>query len=229
MRIINAFDSKIIGDYMGSDAGEQVIMKAVKNHRRSVGRAKTRSQQRAGQMQFELDRFIALLQQRNVTRYLEIGARYGDTFYDVMRALPKGSTGVCVDLPGNVWGSAGTLPYLKQACEDLRVLGYDITLIIGDSTDSDVIERIREHEHFDAALLDGDHRYQGIKTDFENYSPLCGMVALHDIVGEGQRHAKGVDVEVPRFWQEIKDHNCDAAIEYIAPNSKMGIGIWQMM
>jgi hypothetical protein len=64
----------------------------------------TRSGRPPSQIEAELSGFIGLLQERNVRRYLEIGARHGDTFHEVMRSLPVGSVGVAVDLPGGLWG-----------------------------------------------------------------------------------------------------------------------------
>jgi hypothetical protein len=53
-------------------------------------------------------------------------------------------------------------------------------------------------------FIDADHRYEGVKTDFENYLPLCspdGRVALHDING----NPHDPDVDVDKFWDEIVD------------------------
>jgi cephalosporin hydroxylase len=173
-------------------------------------------------MKVEVEAMIETFKNSGAKKYLEVGARYGDTFYEVMRALPKGSKGVCVDLPGNVWGTPGTEKYLDKACKRLTALGYDITMILGDSTDPGIIKLVKDQGPFDAALLDGDHRYNGIKADFEAYAPMCKVVALHDIVGTGQRHDKNTYVEVPRFWEEIKT---DVCVEFVGPGSAMGIGV----
>ena len=183
----------------------------------------TRSGARSGQLEFELSSLISLFQYRNVRTYLEVGARYGDTFYDVMMSLPKGSRGVCVDLPGDVWGNAKSQPHLESACDELREQGYDITLIIGNSTDQTIVDAVKALGPYDAALIDGDHRYKGVKTDYRNYGPMCSMVAFHDIVGYGQRHAASVNVEVPRFWAEVREGQ--RVQEFVEPGSKMGIGV----
>lgn len=182
--------------------------------------AKTKSWKPAGQLQFELDGMIAEFS--GSQSYLEIGARYGDTFYDVMMSLPVGSLGVCVEMPESVWGSKGTFPYLKSACLDLIKSGYDIKLIAGNSRDRNVVDQVMSFGMFDCCLIDADHRYEGVKADYHTYGPCAKKVAFHDIVGHGQRHARGIDVEVPRFWQEIKK---DDSVEIIAPRSKMGVGI----
>ena len=185
-------------------------------------RADTRSGMKAGQLQYELDAMISVFVEQNPTTYLEVGCRYGDTFYDVMTSLPKGSFGCAVDLPNSYWGG-DTEDYLKETCEELKAMGYRIELILGNSLDQETIDKVKSLGPFDIALLDGDHRYEGIRGDFEAYSPLCNVVAFHDIVGHGQRHSEGIYVEVPRFWDEIKHTNC---VEIIEEGSKMGIGIW---
>lgn len=152
---------------------------------------KTFSGRNASQNEFELRGFIQLLQDRGVTRYLEVGARHGDTFHEVMTSLPAGSVGVAVDLPGGLWGKKTTGKSLQEAADDLRIKGYEIHVLLGDSTHSAVIERVAALGRFDAALIDGDHRYEGAKADWFNYGPLAELVAFHDIVGEGQ--ADGTD------------------------------------
>ena len=58
-------------------------------------------------------------------------------------------------------------------------------------------------EKVDFLFIDGDHTYQGVKQDFQMYSPLVkkgGIVAVHDIV----THDPASGCEVDRFWNEIK-------------------------
>jgi cephalosporin hydroxylase len=185
----------------------------------------TFSGRKASQDEREITAFIDLLRERNVKSYLEIGARHGDTFHDVMCSLPRGSLGVAVDFPGALWGTLKSLKALDKAFVDLIEKGYRVTKILGDSRKADVIQRVQAFGKFDAALIDGDHTYHGIKTDWENYSPLSSLVALHDIVGYGQAEkVYGNPVEVPRFWEEIKP-TLGQYTEFISPGSLMGIGV----
>lgn len=183
----------------------------------------TRSGRRPSQNEFELRSFIALMQARQVTRYLEIGARHGDTFFEVMMSLPKGSKGVAVDLPGGRWGTDKSRRSLEDTCSDLRRRGYDVRCIFGDSTSTGIRQLVMVEGPYDAALIDGDHRYDGVKADWENYSQFAPLIAFHDIVGEGQAEkVHGNPVEVPRLWAELKakhDH-----VEFVDDGSKMGIG-----
>lgn len=193
---------------------------------------KTFSGRNASQNEFELRSFINFLKKRKVESYLEIGARHGDTFHEVMINLPKGSKGVAVDLPGGLWGRHTSKISLKAAASDLRRRGYDIEIILGDSTDDDVIKKVYVNGPYDAILIDGNHLYEGVKQDFENYSPLAPLVAFHDIVGTGQiENVNKNPVEVPILWEEIKLGHYGFLPEYfefIDKNSKMGIGVIEL-
>jgi hypothetical protein len=176
----------------------------------------------ASQMEDELKGYIELLKSRNVLKYLEIGARHGDTFHEIMINLPKGSLGVAVDLPGALWGKRTTADALRKAVTDLRKRGYEAHYILGDSRSEEVLKTVRAFAPFDAVLIDGDHTYQGVKTDYVNYSPFAPLIAFHDITGDGQREkVYGNPVEVPRFWNELKGNKT----EFVAEGSKMGIGV----
>lgn len=187
-------------------------------------RPETRSGRRASQNEFELRSFIDLLRARQVTRYLEIGARHGDTFFEIMMALPKGSKGVAVDLPGGMWGTDRSRGALEDACCDLRRRGYDVRCIFGDSRATGIRQLVMVEGPYDAALIDGDHRYEGVKADWENYARFAPLIAFHDIVGEGQAEkVHGNPVEVPRLWAELKagyEH-----VEFVDEGSTMGIGV----
>lgn len=176
------------------------------------------------QNEFELTSFIRLLQDRAVRRYLEIGARHGDTFYEVMRGLPKGSFGLAVDLPGGLWGTNKSEPVIKKVISALSDQGYAVELLFGDSTGRDVVEKISSYAPFDAILIDGDHTLAGVTKDWCNYRTLAPMVAFHDIVGTGQKEKVSEQpVEVPVLWNNIKE--LLPTVEFIDEGSRMGIGV----
>lgn len=55
----------------------------------------------------------------------------------------------------------------------------------------------------DFLFIDGDHTYDGVRADFEMYSPFVsdgGIVAFHDIAD----HPPDAGCEVSRYWKEIK-------------------------
>jgi predicted O-methyltransferase YrrM len=92
-----------------------------------------------------------------------------------------------------------------------------------DSHDPRTCERLRRRlagRAIDFLFIDGDHTYEGVKRDFEMYSPLVrpgGLVALHDVIA-------GDEPEVVRYWQELKEGY--ATEEYAADGpTRYGIGV----
>lgn len=161
--------------------------------------------------------FVHLLGKLGCESYLEIGSRYGDSFLAIGSAMKKA---VAVDLPGSHWGrpdSAGTLLRRTAALRDY--MGVDAHVILGDSRDPVVIKKVGLLGPFDAVFIDGDHRYEGVKADWDNYGPLgVKAIGFHDIIGVGT-------VEVPRLWAEIKTTH--TTLEYVETwgGCEMGIGV----
>lgn len=184
----------------------------------------TRSGRAPSQNEYELRSFVDFLVDHGVTRYLEIGARHGDTFFEVMTSLPVGSYGLALDLPGALWGTIKSKASLRDAVDDLRRRGYAAELMFGNSHKVATQEAVAERGPFDAILIDGDHTLAGVMRDWELYRSLAPIVAFHDIVGAGQSEkVSGRPVEVPILWGRIKDEH--EHIEFIDTESKMGVGV----
>jgi hypothetical protein len=177
----------------------------------------TLSGQTASQQPNELARFIGLIQ--GCRSYLEIGARQGDTFYEVCKAIQP-EKALAVDLPFGPWGTDSELD-LTRAVDLLRADGIDARCIFGSSQDPSIIKYVWEFGPFDCVLIDGDHRYEGVRQDYEHFA--CPVTAFHDICSEG--FIKGdMKFGVAEFWREIRG---DSFIEIIDPsdNRPMGIGV----
>ena len=174
---------------------------------------RTRSGRQASQQPFELARFIQIID--GACSYLEVGARHGDTFFEVMKSLPYGAKGVAIDLPNGPWGG-DSKHSLLEAADHLREMHYDIEVIFGDSRE------IELPLHFDAVLIDGDHRYEAVKSDFEKFHG--DIVALHDIAGHGLT-LRDMEIGVPRFWDEIKHNYMHEEIIIPSDDRPMGIGV----
>lgn len=187
----------------------------------------TFSGRQASQSETELQAFVAFMLDKRCTRYLEVGARHGDTFHHVALALGTASVCVAVDMPGASWGTAASVRALMRVRADLerrRHLGVDV--IVGDSHAGDVIEACRAHAPYDFVLVDADHSYDAVAQDFRDYAPMAQYIAFHDIAGHTQATTKNgyrVPVEVPRLWAELKqkfEH-----WEFVDDGSAMGIGV----
>ena len=135
------------------------------------------------------------------------------------RRMGKGTV-VSVDLPGvQPWGYPESEKSLQAKIETLKAEGFDAHLFLGDSTDPDMVFNVAKLGPYDLVFIDGDHRYEGVKTDWLNYGPLGKVVVFHDIVRhpEGSRNAP----EVWRLWEEIKGNKS----EFRGKDTLMGLGI----
>ena len=72
-------------------------------------------------------------------------------------------------------------------------------------------------------FIDGDHTYDGVKADFEMYSPLVrkgGLFALHDIC----LHPPVMDCHVDKFWAELRQ-KYSSTTEFVENPKQGGFGI----
>jgi hypothetical protein len=78
--------------------------------------------------------------------------------------------------------------------------------ILGDSQDPETwmeLSRRLDGRKVDLLFIDGDHKYEAAKLDYERYSPLAGhLVVLHDVVA--RRDGMETFIEVFRLWEEIQ-------------------------
>lgn len=193
-------------------------------------RTKTYSGLKSSQSEFELSSMVEFFKKHDVRKYLEIGARHGDTFVYVMQALDdhKYLLGIAVDLPGGLWGKSSSQEYLKKAVYELNKENIHVACFLGSSQDEAIINKIIRCGPYDAILIDGDHTYQGVSIDFENFKDFAPIICFHDIVGYNEKErVYGNAVEVPKFWAELKEGYKDQYefFEFVDDGSTMGIGV----
>ena len=139
----------------------------------------------------ELKWYTKLTMDLGVRKYLEIGSYEGGTTYAVLANSPASSLGVSIDLNHNSFNIVK---------EELTTLGYDIRTYTGDSKDVSIIEQVRKLSPYDLVFIDGDHTYEGVKTDWYNYGSLAPVVVIHDVCGRDNPYTH----DVWKFWQELK-------------------------
>jgi predicted O-methyltransferase YrrM len=157
------------------------------------------------QVRSELLEFATLVQQLRPRALLEIGTRNGGTFFVLCRLADPDATVISLDLPGGMFGG-GYDNYRIPVLRRMKKPGQKLHLLRANShavETSRHVEQVLRDGPLDLLFIDGDHTYEGVKQDFEMYSPFVrpgGIIAFHDIV-QGREELVG---EVERFWNEIK-------------------------
>ena len=156
------------------------------------------------QVEKELYEFLELLLNNDVKHILQIGLGHFASTHFVLSLLMDS---IC------------TIEY-----DDLHIKRYSDeinldreTLICGDSTSQEVIQQAKNLGPFDCVFIDGNHSYEYVKLDLENYAPLVkqgGIVALHDANFEGERYGTPrVIREATHDWKKIS-HSDEVGIAY---------------
>lgn len=165
----------------------------------------------------ELQQFIDVLKEEKVQSFLEIGSKFGGSFFLIGSALP-GATLVSVDLPQPL-----TVEKLRKRVHELDTSGHDAHLYLGDSTHPNVVALAAQHAPYDACFIDANHTLPFVTKDWQNYGPMCRIVAFHDINWKKPPHPKKLPIEVPVLWNEIKGQYRHK--EIILDQDHNGIGI----
>ncbi len=141
---------------------------------------------------------IAAIKPRNA---MEIGTYLGGTLFLLCRLAHADARIISVDMYRGSLGGARKLIYHSFVSKNQR-----LHVIHGDShganTQSRIIEKLGAAK-LDFIFIDGDHSYEGVRLDFEMYSPLVrpgGVIAFHDIVA----HPPEAECHVKKFWDEVK-------------------------
>jgi len=167
----------------------------------------------------------------NTKVIVEIGTRKGGTLFTWCR-FTEAQLIISIDLPGGIHG--GGYPREKQELYKFFLSDYinrKMFLIQEDSHENSTLQQLEKFlngKEIDFLFIDGDHTYQGVKMDFEMYSPLVrkgGIIAFHDIIHNTTTHEDAETIEVPIFWNEIKrEYKFKEFIES-PQQGNMGIGI----
>ena len=168
---------------------------------------------------------------------VEIGTASGGSLFAFAGVCAPDARIISVDLPHGHFGG-GYPPWRIPIYRSFARARQRLELVRGDSHDPTTRAQVRillEQEPIDFLFIDGDHTYDGVRADFEAYTPLVrrgGLIAFHDIAPPRDPHAALRDGneylvgEVPRFWEELKSRR-GSAREFIDPTGRgcFGIGL----
>lgn len=157
------------------------------------------------QIRSEILQLATLIQQRRPQAVVEIGTRMGGTLAIWCALADPKAVVASIDLPGGIHGG-GYPNWRSRVYRRFAQPGQSLHLLRMDShlqKTRDYLKNLLPFGGIDFLFIDGDHRYEGVKMDFEMYSPLVrtgGLVAFHDICPNSVDKTCGVD----RFWREIR-------------------------
>ena len=151
------------------------------------------------QIECEMVRLGEFVSKRKPKCVVEIGTAEGGTLFSFSKVSTPDAILLSIDLRD--------LRVRRLLYESFGSDGQQIRLIRGDSQANATlgeVKRLLNGRRIDFLFIDGDHTYEGVKRDFELYSPLVltgGVVAFHDIVRFPPTEAYE---EVNQFWEKIR-------------------------
>jgi predicted O-methyltransferase YrrM len=161
---------------------------------------------RPGQFRNEITQLLNNVGELQPKNLMEIGTAKGGTLFLFCQTSDPMAQVISVDLPGGKFGG-GYSNAKRKFYKSLAKPNQQIILIRKNAHESSTLNEVKivlAGKALDFLFIDGDHTYEGVKKDFEMYSPLVrkgGAIAFHDIA----KHPSTSQCEVNRFWNEIKN------------------------
>jgi cephalosporin hydroxylase len=170
----------------------------------------------------ELAPALAFLRRRSLRTVVEIGTFLGGTLWGWCQIAEPDAVIVSIDLPGAMMDlPVAPVAELARFARERQQLHF----LRSDSHDQATVQELRTllgERQIDLLMIDGDHSLEGVRADFDLYSPLVaagGFVAFHDILTHDDRSA-----EVARFWREVRGRY--PHVEFTDPGDDWGFGVW---
>jgi len=183
---------------------------------------------RPAQVKSEISKLLYLLNDNKPKIIVEIGTLNGGTLFLFTRVADSNALIISIDIPGGKFGG-GYPPWRNQLYKSFEKDNQRLILLRADSqsiTTLNNVSKIIKNRKVDFLFIDGDHRYNSVKNDFEMYSTLMsdkGVIAFHDIA-KGPIRPYETKSEVDVLWNEIKC--CYHNVEFIDTRKLWaGIGV----
>lgn len=141
---------------------------------------------------------------------VEVGSARGGTFWAFSQIADPKATMVSIDIPsGSPLDMRGGKDVYSGRDRDrfkyFVLSGQELRLLDADSQDwrtKAALQGLLADRKIDFLFIDADHRYEGVKRDFELYSPLVrdgGLIAFHDIQVQNDPRSG-----VHHLWAELR-------------------------
>jgi predicted O-methyltransferase YrrM len=172
------------------------------------------------QVRSEILSLLEKIQSINPEIIVEIGTNKGGTLALYANIAPSTAEITSIDLHQGEFGGgypAWKIPFYQA----FKRGNQKINLIRADSHKKETLDQLKTilaGKSIDYLFIDGDHTYEGVKMDFEMYSPLVrkgGLIAFHDVV----HHPPERNVNIDIYMKELeKQFN----VVYLVENNDQG-------
>lgn len=155
-------------------------------------------------------RALVVMSAPDPTRILEIGTLYGHSaayLHEMVKPRKSGFHQTIIDPFFGYYGEDNPdlftpIPVIEEVFrENMRRVGAtdaDVEVVVGLAEDTSIQNRLHDRR-FEVLVIDGDHSFEGVKRDFENYADHIvsgGLVIIDDYRGPSWP-------EVTRYVDEI--------------------------
>jgi len=157
------------------------------------------------QIKEEFTELLKIYVDRQPKTILEIGTARGGTLFSFCKLASDDAILISLDLPYRAF-TGGYSDWRMSLLQAFKKENQQLYLLREDSHNTETLNKVKDilnGRAIDFLFIDADHSYEGVKKDFEMYSPLVkggGIIAFHDIV----KHPPELDCNVDKFWNEIK-------------------------
>jgi len=172
------------------------------------------------QVKEEITKLLEILVKRRPRFVLEIGTARGGTLFLFSRVAAPNATLISIDIGYSPFRQIPLYNSFASSCQKIYFLCMDSH----EETTLLHVKKILSERRLDFLFIDGDHRYESVKKDFEMYGKLVragGLIAFHDIV---PRPAE-TKCRVNKFWLGIKDEYEHLEIVRNWGQNDAGIGV----
>lgn len=180
----------------------------------------------------ELSSLLREISRRRPKVVVEIGSARGGTFWALSQVTHDHGHMVTIDIPGGSvidrYAKSGEDRYgyrdrnvFKQYVKPTQQL----SVIDMDSHQQSTLVTLThalKGRKIDVLFIDGDHTYQGVRQDYEMYSPLVregGLIAFHDVIVQNDPRA-----QVHKLWGDLK-RKATWTREWVGSDN-WGLGNW---